>query len=54
VATLKVRVLTAFVVSFASAMRQLECKRGVSPLIPLLVVFSLPLALWEDRRELSL
>jgi len=30
VATLKVRVLTAFVVSFASAMPQLECKNGVS------------------------
>ena len=38
VCTLEVCVWTAFVVSFASAMQQLECKRGVSgvsPLIPL-------------------
>ena len=34
VSTLKGRVLSAFVVSFASAMRQLECKSGVSPSIP--------------------
>ena len=31
VSTLEGRDLTAFVVSFASAMRQLECKSGVSP-----------------------
>jgi len=34
VATLKVRVLTAFVVSFDSAMRQLKCESTVSPSIP--------------------
>jgi len=35
VPTLKGLDLTAFVVSFASAMRQLECKSGVSPRFPL-------------------
>jgi len=34
VSALEGRVLTAFVVSFASAMRQLEYKSGVSPLMP--------------------
>ena len=34
VSTLDGRVLIAFVVSFASAMRQLECKSGVSPRFP--------------------
>jgi len=37
VSTLDGRVLTAFVVSFASAMRQLECKSGVSPQFQILV-----------------
>jgi len=35
VSTLEGRDLTAFVMSFASAMRQPECKSGVSPRFPL-------------------